>query len=178
MVQQLRSFYWRGWFCLLVELHREGCVPAACAAGLLISGLSKMEVNGGKGCTLVEIRITRRRRKKGKFLWHELIYLLYSPLAAPWRMSTPSRGRTGRGEARPVVNPVVNTLTGSSSSAPRTGRASSPCRRTSPSSTWPGYSRCPQWLSWGDHLLTHRTSRDVSTPCQWSASTSTLLTVG
>ena len=34
MVQKLRPFYWRGGFCLLVELHREGSAPAACAVGL------------------------------------------------------------------------------------------------------------------------------------------------
>ena len=34
MVQKLRSFYGRWWFCLLVELLREGSAPAACAAGL------------------------------------------------------------------------------------------------------------------------------------------------
>ena len=32
---KVRPFYWRGGICLLVELHREGSAPAACAAGLL-----------------------------------------------------------------------------------------------------------------------------------------------
>ena len=36
MVQKLRPFYWRGGFGLLVELHREGSAPAACAAGLFL----------------------------------------------------------------------------------------------------------------------------------------------
>ena len=35
MVQKLRPFYLRGGFCQL-ELHREGSVPAACAACLFI----------------------------------------------------------------------------------------------------------------------------------------------
>ena len=34
VVQKLRPFYWRGRFCLLVELHWDGSAPAACAAGL------------------------------------------------------------------------------------------------------------------------------------------------
>ena len=34
LVQKLPQFGWRGEFCLLVELHREGSAPAACAAGL------------------------------------------------------------------------------------------------------------------------------------------------
>ena len=36
VVQKLRPFYWRGGFCLLVELHQEGSALAACAAGLLV----------------------------------------------------------------------------------------------------------------------------------------------
>ena len=36
VVQKWRAFYWRGGFCLLVELRREGSAPAACAAGLFI----------------------------------------------------------------------------------------------------------------------------------------------
>ena len=36
LVQKLRRFWWMGGFCLLVELHREGSAPAACAAGLFI----------------------------------------------------------------------------------------------------------------------------------------------
>ena len=34
LVQNLRRFCWTDWFCLLVDLHREGSAPAACAAGL------------------------------------------------------------------------------------------------------------------------------------------------
>ena len=34
LVQELRRFCWIGGLCLLVELHREGSAPAACAAGL------------------------------------------------------------------------------------------------------------------------------------------------
>ena len=34
LVRELRPFCWIGWFCLLVELHREGSAPAACAADL------------------------------------------------------------------------------------------------------------------------------------------------
>ena len=37
MVQKLRRFCWIGGFCPLVELHREGSDPAACATGLLLS---------------------------------------------------------------------------------------------------------------------------------------------
>ena len=33
VVQKLQQFYWRGGFCLLVELHWEGSAPAACTAG-------------------------------------------------------------------------------------------------------------------------------------------------
>ena len=36
MVQKLWPFYWRGWFCLLVELHREGSAPAASAKGFFL----------------------------------------------------------------------------------------------------------------------------------------------
>ena len=31
----------RGGFCLLMELHREGCAPAACAASLFIEHLEE-----------------------------------------------------------------------------------------------------------------------------------------
>ena len=34
-----------GEFCLLVDLHREGVCPAACAAGLFLLALRKYEVN-------------------------------------------------------------------------------------------------------------------------------------
>ena len=34
LVQKLWWFRWMGGFCLLVELHREGSAPEACAAGL------------------------------------------------------------------------------------------------------------------------------------------------
>ena len=35
MVKKVKPFYWRSGLFLLVELHREGSAPAACAAGLL-----------------------------------------------------------------------------------------------------------------------------------------------
>jgi hypothetical protein len=38
LVQKLQSFYWRGRFCLMVELHRDGSTPAACAARLFFFG--------------------------------------------------------------------------------------------------------------------------------------------
>ena len=37
VVQKLRQFYWRGGFCLLVELHWEGSAPPACPAGLFLN---------------------------------------------------------------------------------------------------------------------------------------------
>ena len=37
--QKIRPFYLRGGFGLLVELHREGSDPAACAAGLFSNSL-------------------------------------------------------------------------------------------------------------------------------------------
>ena len=40
VLQKLRQFCWMGGFCPLVELHREGSAPAACAAGLFIKSVS------------------------------------------------------------------------------------------------------------------------------------------
>ena len=37
MAQKFWQFYWRGGFCLFMELHRKGSAPAACAAGLFSS---------------------------------------------------------------------------------------------------------------------------------------------
>ena len=37
LVHKVRRFCWMGGFCLLVELHREGSAPAACAAVLFFS---------------------------------------------------------------------------------------------------------------------------------------------
>ena len=43
MGQNIRQFYWRGGFCLLVELQRGRVCPAACAAGLFYRTLGKYE---------------------------------------------------------------------------------------------------------------------------------------
>ena len=45
MVQKVWSFYWRGLYCLLVELHWERCAPAACAVGLFFIMFPKHRYN-------------------------------------------------------------------------------------------------------------------------------------
>ena len=49
MVQKLRPFYWRSRFCLLMELHWEGSVPAACAAGCFNMRKAKLTDPPGNG---------------------------------------------------------------------------------------------------------------------------------
>ena len=44
LVQKLRSFYWRGGFCLLSELHWEKSAPAAGAADLFTSMLASFGI--------------------------------------------------------------------------------------------------------------------------------------
>ena len=45
VVQKLPQFYWRGGFCLFVELHQEGSAPAACAASLFTILLIHMKLS-------------------------------------------------------------------------------------------------------------------------------------
>ena len=43
LVEKCQWFCWMGGFCLLVELHQEGSVPAACAAGLFLSIITALQ---------------------------------------------------------------------------------------------------------------------------------------
>ena len=46
LVQQLQQFFWTGIFCLLIELNREGSMPATCTAGLLA------DLGEARGCSI------------------------------------------------------------------------------------------------------------------------------
>ena len=54
MVQKWRPFYWRCGFCLLVDLHREGSAPAACAA------LFHLNSSGFLGCSTPQTALRRK----------------------------------------------------------------------------------------------------------------------